>query len=282
MPEISVPLLFTSFLLSLLSIAVIKQTFGQFWLDIPNPRSSHLQPTPRSGGLGFILASATTQWLAQFLNSGLADAGLSVGWLLLVPLILTGLLEDRQGVPASIRYLIQLGTAASITAYFGSFCQPWLAPWGISGLAIASLLTVIGISALINFYNFMDGLDGLVAGVSAVQLVFLALALHQPALGLTVAALLGFLYWNWSPAKIFMGDTGSTTLGALIAIALLRGGGSLQTWLALPVTLPLVGDATYTLIRRLLQGENIFKAHRHHLYQRLHQAGWSHAQVAMT
>jgi len=279
--KIAVILLFTSFLISLLVTAAIKYAFGQSWLDIPNPRSAHSRPTPRGGGLGFILAGATTQWLAHF-NSSLADSGWSMAWLVLVPLIVVGILEDRRGVPASVRYLVHLITAGLIVICFGPFPQPWLADWGALGLAIANLLSVIGISALINFYNFMDGLDGLVAGVSAVQLGFLALWLHQPALGLIVAALAGFLYWNWSPAKIFMGDTGSTTLGAVVAIALLRSGVSLPGWSAFPVSLMIVGDATYTLIRRLLQGENIFKAHRHHLYQRLHQVGWSHAQVAST
>ncbi len=279
--NIVVILLFTSFLISLLVTAAIKHAFGHSWLDVPNPRSAHSRPTPRGGGLGFILAGAITQWLAP-LNSSLADSGWSIAWLVLVPLIVIGILEDWRGVPASIRYLVHLITAGLIVICFGPFPQPWLADWGPLGLAIANLLSVIGISALINFYNFMDGLDGLVAGVSAVQLGFLALWLHQPALGLIVAALAGFLYWNWSPAKIFMGDTGSTTLGAVVAIALLRSGGSMQGWSALPVSLTIVGDATYTLIRRLLRGENIFKAHRHHLYQRLQQAGWSHAQVAVT
>ena len=84
----------------------------------------------------------------------------------------------------------------------------------------AIALTLIGITAFINFYNFMDGLDGLVAGTTAVQLGFLALYLHQPVLWLLVAALLGFLRWNWFPAQIFMGDAGSTVLGATVAIAL--------------------------------------------------------------
>jgi len=280
--KIAVSLLFTSFLLSLLLTAAIKRTLGQSWLDIPNPRSSHSQPTPRGGGLGFILAGAITQWIAQFLNSSLADSQWSIAWLVLMPLIVTGILEDWRGVPVTVRYLVHISTAVLIVICFGHFPSPWLGDWGPLGSVIASLLTVIGISALINFYNFMDGLDGLVAGVSAVQLGFLALWLHQPALGLIVAALAGFLYWNWSPATIFMGDTGSTTLGAVVAITLLRSESSMQAWSALPVSLLIVGDATYTLIRRLLQGENIFKAHRHHLYQRLQQTGWSHAQVAIT
>lgn len=138
-------------------------------------------------------------------------------------------------------------------------------------------------TALINFYNFMDGLDGLVAGVSAIQLGFLAIWFNQLSLWLLVAALIGFLYWNWSPAKIFMGDVGSTILGGVVAIAFLTHNNTpTSAWLAVTILFPLIGDAIYTLSRRLLRGENIFKAHRSHLYQRLQQSGWLHTQVAST
>jgi UDP-N-acetylmuramyl pentapeptide phosphotransferase/UDP-N-acetylglucosamine-1-phosphate transferase len=167
-------------------------------------------------------------------------------------------------------------------AYCGAFPFPVLTQLGTTGEIIASLFTIIGMTALINFYNFMDGLDGLVAGVTAVQLGFLALWFNQPILWIFVAALLGFLYWNWSPAKIFMGDVGSTVLGAVVAIAFLSNNNSPAiAWSAITITLPLIGDAIYTLCRRLLQGENIFKAHRSHLYQRLQQSGWLHGQVAL-
>ncbi|MGV2391304.1 MAG UNVERIFIED_CONTAM: hypothetical protein LVR29_33775 [Microcystis novacekii LVE1205-3] len=100
----------------------------------------------------------------------------------------------------------------------------------------------------------MDGLDGLVAGCTAVQLGFLALYFQQPILWLLVAALVGFLLWNWSPAKIFMGDVGSTSLGAIVAMVLLNTQGNQgQAWSALTITFPLIGDAIYTLICRLLK-----------------------------
>ncbi|MEO0455550.1 MAG: glycosyl transferase family 4, partial [Cyanobacteria bacterium P01_A01_bin.114] len=118
--------------------------------------------------------------------------------------------------------------------------------------------------------------------VSALQLSFLAIWSQQPVLWIWVVALLGFLYWNWSPAKIFMGDAGSTTLGAVVSISLLSQPQSTlgAAWVSLAILLPLVGDAVYTLSRRLLRGDNIFQAHRFHLYQRLHQAGWPHGRVA--
>lgn len=280
-----------SFVLGILCVGFIKRQFSQKLLDIPNERSSHTQPTPRGGGLGFIIAFAITGTIAsvlanyfpQLLPSQLTSPNFGFLWLILIPLAVIGIIDDQRGVPASIRYLIQLTVAGVAIACFGSFPLPWLAHFGLVGQIVAVALTLIGMTALINFYNFMDGLDGLVAGVTAVQLAFLGYYLNQPLFWLLAAALLGFLWWNWSPAKIFMGDAGSTVLGASIAIALLNTNNNpIQAWSALAVTLPLLGDAMYTLIRRLMRGENIFKAHRSHLYQRLQQAGWSHAQVAST
>lgn len=282
-------LVLASFLLSLLSVALIKQRFNQQLLDIPNERSSHTQPTPRGGGLGFIIAFALTSGSAAILARYFPDSfhnqliypNLSWLWLILTPLAIVGIIDDQRGVPAGLRYLVQLGVSAIAVACFGAFFLPWLTDFGMIGQMAAIAGTCIGMTALINFYNFMDGLDGLVAGVSAVQLSFLAIYLNQPILWLLVAALLGFLWWNWSPAKIFMGDAGSTVLGAIVAISLLNTHSDpIRAWSAIAITLPLIADAIYTLTRRLIRRENIFKAHRTHLYQRLQQSGWSHAQVA--
>lgn len=272
---------FASFLISLLTVALIEERFSQQLVDIPNERSSHTKPTPRGGGIGFIIAFAITSSIASAM--GATSISPLMLWLILMPLTIVGILDDHSGVPAAIRYLVQLFAAGIAVIAFGPFPFPWLSNFGTIGDFISILLTVIGMTALINFYNFMDGLDGLVAGVSTVQLVFLALWFNQLQLLFLVCALLGFLYWNWSPAKIFMGDVGSTVLGATVAISLLHGSQDpVFSWLALAVTLPLSGDAIFTLIRRLLRRENIFKAHRSHIYQRLQISGWSHAQVAAT
>lgn len=280
-----------SFLVSFTTVALIKQRFSQLLLDIPNERSSHSQPTPRGGGLGFIVGFVISSAIASSLawNDPLPTFSQTtlqtflVLWLILIPLALIGIVDDRQDVPAALRYLIQIATAGIAVTYFQPFPQPWFMAFGLLGTITAFLLTLIGFTALINFYNFMDGLDGLVAGVSVIQLSFLAVYLDLSFLWLLVAALLGFLWWNWSPAKIFMGDAGSTVLGAVVAIALLfPNETTTQAWSAIAITLPLVGDAIYTICRRLLKGENIFRAHRTHLYQRLQQQGWSHRQVALT
>jgi Fuc2NAc and GlcNAc transferase len=269
-----------SFLISFLVVALIKQRLSQQLLDVPNERSSHTQPTPRGGGLGFIIAFAMTSLIAAVI--GIIPFYCLYSWLVLIPLTIIGILDDYQGVSAGIRYLVQLSSAIAAIAYFGAFPFPGLDSFGIAGQVIAIALTLIGITALINFYNFMDGLDGLVAGCAVVQLGFLAIYLNQPFLWLLVMALLGFLGWNWSPAKIFMGDAGSTVLGATVAIALLQNDNPIDVWSALAITLPLVSDAIYTLFCRLSRRENIFTAHRSHLYQRLQRSGWTHAQVAST
>jgi Fuc2NAc and GlcNAc transferase len=269
-----------SFFISLLTVVLIKQRLSQQLLDLPNDRSSHTQPTPRGGGLGFIIGFALTSLLAAAFGI-IPWQDLSM-WLVLIPLAVIGILDDRQGVSASARYLVQLGSAGIAIAYFGSFPLPWLDSLGTSGQIIAIALSIIGMTALINFYNFMDGLDGLVGGCVAVQLAFLAFYTNQPIFWLLVAAIGGFLYWNWSPAKIFMGDVGSTVLGATVAIAALNLHNNLSVaWSSLAITLPLAIDAIYTLCRRLLRRENIFKAHRSHLYQRLQQSGLSHDKVAL-
>lgn len=271
-----------TFTLSLVSVNLIRTHLQNQLLDIPNERSSHTRPTPRGGGLGFIIAFAIAFPIAQSVASNFT-AGISpLLWLILVPLVVIGILDDLYNLPSWLRYLVQLGVAAAVVHKCAPFPILGLDKLGTPGIWLTTGLTVIGLTALINFYNFMDGVDGLVVGVSIAQLSFLALWLQEPVLWLWVVALTGFLFWNWAPAKIFMGDAGSTTLGAIVGIALLSHPQPdlSSTWMTLAVVLPLVGDAIYTLCRRLLNGENIFQAHRTHLYQRLHQRGWPHDQIS--
>ncbi|MGF1460960.1 MAG: glycosyltransferase family 4 protein, partial [Leptolyngbyaceae cyanobacterium] len=256
-------------------------------LDIPNDRSTHTRPTPRGGGLGFLIAFLLTAMVSMVGHTAfpqqfgaLSPNPLSVAAALL-PLAIVGFVDDRYNLSARIRYAVQLGSAAIALICFGLLPQSW---WPLTPIVVmlSTVATLIGFTALVNFYNFMDGLDGLVASVSALQLIFLALYLQQSLWWLLAAAILGFLWWNWSPAKIFMGDVGSTVLGASVAIALLEPTVEpLHQLSALAITLPLTADAIYTLMRRSIRGENIFQAHRTHLYQRLQQSGWSHASVAI-
>jgi len=142
-------------------------------------------------------------------------------------------------------------------------------------------LVIVAVTAVINFTNFMDGLDGLVACCMAVAIGAFALRLASPwPIWSLVGALLGFLLWNWSPAKVFMGDVGSTFLGAVFAGLVLQAPNWPEALGMLLVATPLLGDAFLCVLRRLLAGQRIFQAHRLHLFQRLYQAGWSHAWVS--
>ena len=258
-PWISVPLAaFASWLLLLVLIPLLRRGL----LDQPNARSSHRVPTPRGGGVAFVLVSVLWGW--------------PLIPLLCAPLALMGLLDDRLNLPAALRYGAQLATALTLllVAYPAGLLSGWLG-W----LLLA--VVVVAITAVINFFNFMDGLDGLVAGCSSV--VFAVAVIHSGASWLwpLVGALLGFLIWNWSPAQVFMGDVGSTFLGAVFAAVVLQApsvAGGLEQLL---VAVPLLADAAVCVLRRLMAGQPVFQAHRLHLYQRLQQAGWSHRRVCL-
>jgi Fuc2NAc and GlcNAc transferase len=245
-------------------------------LDHPNERSCHSQATPRGGGAAFVFIGSLASALAFWGPTGVALAfyPLVVTLLLTLPLALVGFLDDRHNLAATWRYCVQLATA--LVVVLGS---PLVAKSG--GLLPLLAMLLIAVTAVINFTNFMDGLDGLVAGCMAVAMTAAAIQVAAPwPIWALVGALLGFLLWNWSPAKVFMGDVGSTYLGAVFCMLVLRA----STWpeaLALVLlATPLLGDACLCVLRRLMAGQRVFQAHRLHLYQRLHQAGWPHARVS--
>jgi len=234
--------------------------FRRRLLDQPNYRSSHSLPTPRGGGLAFVLVGSTT---VAFLGVWIPA--------LCLPLALVGFLDDRHNLPASLRYGVQVATALVLLL---------ISPWHLPSIGLLPwMLLLIGFTAVINFTNFMDGLDGLVAGCMAVLFSSAALT-GMPALWPLVGSLLGFLPWNWSLAKLFMGDVGSTFLGAVFAGVVLRQTSFQPAFGLLLVGTPLLGDAFLCVLRRLLAGQRVFQAHRLHLFQRLHQAGWPHARVS--
>ena len=240
-------------------------------LDQPNSRSSHRQPTPRGGGVVFVVVSAVSSLIAlvgvgtPYLHQLQSSVPLAA-----FPLALVGFCDDRLSLPATWRYGAQLFTA---------FLMLWLSPIPLPWLLMP--LVIVAVTAVINFTNFMDGLDGLVAGCMAAAISALALRLAAPwPIWTLVGALLGFLLWNWSPAKVFMGDVGSTFLGAVFAGLVLQAPNWSEGLGMMLVATPLLGDAFFCVLRRLLAGQRVFQAHRLHLFQRLHQAGWPHARVS--
>jgi Fuc2NAc and GlcNAc transferase len=251
-------------------------SLGRRLLDQPNERSSHRQPTPRGGGVAFVLVASLASALAWLVRSGFASAPspLLAVPLLALPLALVGFLDDRHNLPPSWRYGVQLATALVVI-----LASPLVA--SSVGLLPLLALLLIAVTAVINFTNFMDGLDGLVAGCMAVAMTAAAIQLSAPwPIWALVGALLGFLLWNWSPAKVFMGDVGSTFLGAVFAALVLQASTWSEGLALLLVATPLLGDACLCVPRRLMAGQQVFQAHRLHLFQRLHQAGWPHARVS--
>ncbi len=255
-----------------------------FILDYPQFRSLHDQPVPRTGGLAV---------LAGIFMSGLyTPIAYPLGMALLgglLPLVVISLLDDYRGIAAKWRILVHLMAAVSLlTAGFtldrlGLPGLVWpLPPWAAIPLALGLIVWMI------NLYNFMDGMDGFAGGMAVIGFSALAgLGWADPefaAFCLTVAAAsAGFLVHNFPPAKIFLGDTGSTALGFLAAACSLWGSKNelFPFWAALLVFSPFIVDATVTLLRRLLRGERVWEAHRSHYYQRLVLLGWGHRRTVL-
>ena len=271
-------------------LVVLLAAFASWWLlwlliprlrrgllDQPNHRSSHSQPTPRGGGVVFVLVGCFFSVLALFFSDSSASTPsvLVTAPLLALPLALVGLLDDRLNLPASWRFGTQLAT---------SLIAVWNCPFIFPSLGFIPLfaLLVIAATAVINFTNFMDGLDGLVAGCMVVVITSAAIQLLAPLpVWALVGSLLGFLVWNWSPSKVFMGDVGSTFLGAVFSMLVLQSSSWNEALSMLVVAIPLLADALLCVPRRIYAGQRVFEAHRLHLYQRLHQSGWSHVHVTL-
>lgn len=259
-------------------------------LDIPNSRSSHATPTPRGGGISLALAIAPAIGAAvvmRLLSTPVAVALLFGGG----AVALLGWLDDHGSLSARRRLLWQV--VASVAAVFlvGGLPVVRFGPWTVELGIVGFPLAVIGLVWATNLYNFIDGIDGL-AGSQAVLIGLSAGALlvGVGASGLGLVALciamagLGFLRWNWPPARIFMGDVGSGLLGFLfgvlaIASENLSSIGVFQWSLLAGV---LIIDATATLLRRWRRGEPVLEPHRKHAFVRLVISGWSHRRVSIT
>ena len=249
-------------------------------LDRPNERSSHVVPTPRGGGVA-VIGTTVVAWLALW-GAGLVHLSAVIVAIGAGGLAIVSWLDDLRGLSPPLRLLAQfVAVAVGIVALpHGAVFQGWLPP-GLDRTA-AALLWVW----FVNLFNFMDGIDG-IAGSEAVAIVIGIVIVAGGDLDLTApaasiaAAALGFLVWNWAPARIFLGDVGSVPLGYLLGLLLyqlaLRG----EWRAALILPLYFLADATITLLRRLLRGERVWQAHREHFYQRAVQRGLGHAAVVL-
>ena len=281
----------TAVVVAAIGTALVRRySIARSILDVPNHRSSHSTPTPRGGGLAIavvLLVGIAVARMTGLVEPNVATALLGGG------AIISGIgwWDDHRAVPAKYRALAHFAAAAWGVAWLGGL--PALAVGAaVHALGVAgALLAVLGTVWCINFYNFMDGIDGIAATTAVLSAAFgvallmragdASLALITTLLG---GASLGFLVWNWPPARIFMGDVGSGLIGfmfAMLALASERHGGPpLLVWMLLLGVF--VVDATVTLVRRVLHGERWYDAHRSHAYQRAVQAGRSHLAVTTT
>lgn len=282
---------------------------GEGAVDKPkDARRMHKKPTPRIGGLamifGFIVPLVTilvfskisgdSQFWSQYTFASRQTTGM---FMALAIIVVMGFIDDCKDLPAKLKFVVQIA-AALIVIFVGDikidvFTNPnflsdnpyWVLPEWLS-----VVLTVIWIVFITNAVNFIDGLDGLAAGVSAimsVSLVFISIRVGEYPIAILGIALMGscfgFLPFNFNPAKIFMGDTGSTFLGFMLATLSIQGVFKSYAVISFAVPLLILGlplfDASFAMIRRILRGESPMKADRGHLHHRLVDMGFSQKQT---
>ncbi|MDN7675966.1 glycosyltransferase family 4 protein [Burkholderia oklahomensis] len=241
--------------------------------DIPNDRSLHTMPIPRVGGWGIVPVVAVITWFVA--------PGLRVIDGLAVFLALVSQVDDRRGLPARVRFVAHLVAASGVAVAYAADISGWWMP-----------LLVLALSWGVNLYNFMDGADGLAGGMAVFGFggyAAAALISQHPSLELAwtcaavAGAAAGFLLFNFHPARLFLGDAGSISLGFLAGALGLWGWRAAvwAVWFPILVFAPFISDASVTLLRRLLRGEKFWQAHREHYYQRMVRLGIGHRRTAL-
>lgn len=268
----------------LLTQGLIHYAHKKQLLDIANHRSSHTQATPRIGGLSFvILINMLIAGYAVFINK---EPTAAILIFILTPALIvaiTGLLDDVINLSQRVRFILYfLSSLLALGNFSALFAQPlWV-------LVSGGLILGLSLTWLINLFNFMDGIDGIAASESLFVLAALSLFAYQASdidlnnlLILSTAPIAGFLMLNWQPARIFMGDIGSTFLGALIGcLCFFMINAKMITFYSVIILLAaFMVDATWTLFYRLSTGQKWYQAHRSHHYQILARKLGSHSKV---
>lgn len=281
-------------------------------VDQPSPRKIHPKPIPRLGGLAIVVAFLLLLIGYTLASHRLEFSGVKI-WFLdkrlvgvilgLIILMIVGILDDIRGIKAWWKLFWHIVAAGTVIA-FGMTISYLRLPFGLhldlTNLSIpftlfnttyhvvlwGDIVAIFWIVLLINTSNFLDGLDGLASGISVITgavVFFLALSLGQDSnalLAVLIAGVaLGFLPWNFNPARIFMGDTGSMTLGYLLGVLSIISGGKLATAF-LVLGIPLL-DVGWVVLRRIFSGQSPFQADKRHLHHRLLTAGLSQRQAVI-
>ncbi|MBX3325290.1 MAG: glycosyltransferase family 4 protein [Nitrospira sp.] len=268
----------------------------------PNERTLHARPTPQTGGLAvvgsvvisLILAAsilAITQPTKPVLPKGMASGSVWIVTSMLL-IFVVSFIDDWRGLPAVLRLGVQAGSACIIIGGVGLTLSSIPIPGGptISLGIVAVPVSVFVLLWMANLYNFMDGMDGFAGGMTFFGFGFLAyfgwLAQFPVMLVITVfvaMSALGFLLHNFPPARIFMGDAGSITIGFLAGTLMILGVRErvFEIWVPMMIFSPFIVDATVTLTSRLFRRKKIWEAHREHYYQRVVLSGWSHRRTVL-
>jgi UDP-N-acetylmuramyl pentapeptide phosphotransferase/UDP-N-acetylglucosamine-1-phosphate transferase len=239
-------------------------------IDLPNERSLHAAPIPRIGGIVLVgVALAAAALVAPVLHPLL---------LIAAALALISAWDDRHGLPVLLRFAVHVAAAVGAIILLQIDAPVWIL------VVVASLLTWA-----MNLYNFMDGADGLAGGMALFGFGALGVAAMDAAPDIGVACFCvaaaagGFLWHNFHPARVFLGDAGSIPLGFLAGSLGLAGWakGLWPAWFPLLVFSPFIVDASLTLAARLLRGQKPWQAHREHAYQRMVSGGLGHRRTAL-
>lgn len=290
----------TAMLVTVLLVPLAKSSAFLFnAIDKPSARKVHTGPMPRCGGIALVggfLSAVLLGLLFAFLFGRLhinyfAVLGVITGAVLI---FFIGLVDDIKGISPSKKLLLQI-FAASVPVVMGVSIQFISIPFtGVLLLGVFSVpLTLLWIVGATNALNFIDGLDGLASGVSAIAaatLFVVALKMHQPGAAMILAAVagaaIGFLRFNFHPASIFLGDSGSLFLGYILAAASIIGVLKSTIIFALLIPVFILGvpifDTASVIMRRMRDGHPIFYADRRHLHHRLLDRGFSHKQVVIS
>ncbi|HEY6240666.1 MAG TPA: hypothetical protein VIW78_07485 [Burkholderiales bacterium] len=263
-------------------------------MDVPNPRSSHSRPVPKSGGIAFVATFVIGSLIIYFVaDIARIDDRYFWGYLIsAVLLAIVSFVDDITQKTFLAKILTQV-LCVSVVLVSGVIVKRLAVPyWGEIQLgSLGYLLTFLWLLGLTNAYNFMDGLDGLAAGVAVIAAGFLcAIAFEQKSVFVYMSSYVlfagaaGFLLFNFPPARIFMGDVGSSFLGFTFATLAVIGSsldlGRLSFYIVPMLLFHFIFDTAFTFVRRLVRGEKVLQAHRTHLYQLLNRVGYSHRSVS--
>lgn len=276
-----------------LSVLITKRLLGKnAWLDLvdtPVERSLHIQPTPNGGGIAILTSILVLGALATYLYPGYHAIGVIALCILIVGSI--SLYDDLKGVRPAHRLIVH--SLAAILLIISGFKWSSLELPGLLFYwpeTVVSIVSYLFIVWLINLYNFMDGIDGFAGGMAVIGFGtfsifgFIWEEWYFMLLSMIIASsAAGFLVFNFPPAKIFMGDIGSSVLGLLVAVFALWGTKEriFPLWISILIFSPFIVDATVTLIKRAINKERIWEAHNNHFYQKLTKSGWGHKKTVL-